>query len=68
MNGEKFLFPIGIAKTEGKNKEIFKKNQTDLLQHDFKTHRCMILKLEIDVWSISGTYIYRHHVEPRVKL
>ena len=21
-----------------------------------------------DFWSISGNYIYRHHVEPRVKL
>ena len=33
----------------------------------FKTHRCM-MKPKNDCWSISDNFIYRHHVEPRVKL
>ena len=28
----------------------------------------MTRKLEIDFWSMSGNFIYRHHGEPRVKL
>ena len=31
----------------GQNKEIFKENQTDLLQPYFKTHRCMMVQLEM---------------------
>ena len=46
------------AQTEGKNKIIFEENQTGLLQHQARN----------DFWSISGNFIYRHHVEPRVKL
>ena len=37
----------GIAQTEEKNKDIFKENETDLLQPHFKTHRCMMVKLEM---------------------
>ena len=28
----------------------------------------MMVKLGNDFWSISGNFIYRHHVEPRVNL
>ena len=32
------------------------------------THFRMPVKQENDFWSMSGNFIYRHHVEPRVKL
>ena len=44
----------GIAQTEEKNKVIFKENHDGDAGNDF--------------WSISGNFIYSHHVEPRVKL
>ena len=37
----------GTAHTQEKNKEIFKENQTGLLQPHFKTHRCIMVKLEL---------------------
>ena len=36
--------------------------------HNLTTHFWMPVKLEMIFWSISGNFIYRHHVEPRVKL
>ena len=47
--------------------EIFKENQTGLLQPNFKTYHCMS-EAGKDFWSSSGNYIYNHHVEPRVSL
>ena len=32
------------------------------------TRRAMMRKLERDFWTITGEFIYRHHVVPRVKL
>ena len=32
------------------------------------THFQLPMKLQNDFWSMSGSFIYRHHVEPRVKL
>ena len=46
--------------------EILRENQTGL-HHLFKTHRDDG-EARIEYWSISGNYINRHHVEPRVKL
>ena len=40
-------------------------NQKGLF-HNLKTHFRMLVKN--DFWSMSGSFIYRHHVEPRVKL
>ena len=48
----------GIIQFEEKIKEIFLENQKGLHLHHLKTH----------FRSISGNFIYRHHVEPRVKL
>ena len=42
----------------------FLKNQKDLF-HNLMTHFRMPVN---DFWSMSGNFIYRHHVEPRVKL
>ena len=36
--------------------------------HHFTTHFPMPVKQEMNCWSMSGNFIYRHHVEPRVKL
>ena len=58
----------GTAQTEEKNKIIFEENQKGLLQLHVKTHRGMMMKPKSDLWSISGDFICRHHVEPRVKL
>ena len=45
-------------------------NQTDfIVQPLFKmTRHGMIRKLKNDFWSITGDFIYHHHVEPRAKL
>ena len=40
----------------------------DLLQLHIETHRGMMEGAKNDSWSMSGNFIYRHHVEPRVKL
>ena len=53
--------------TEEKNKEIFEENQTGSsppFQHSSPDDG----EARNDFWSIAGNYIYRHHVEPRVKL
>ena len=47
---------------------IFKENQTDLLQPHFKTPSLYGGEVRNDFWSFSGNFIYRHHVEPKVKL
>ena len=59
----------GPSRTRRGNK-FFEENQTDsLLQHHIKmTLHWMMRKLENDFWSITGDFIYRHHVELRVKL
>ena len=57
----------GTTQIEEKNKEIFQENQTGLLHH-FKTHPPSDGEARNDFWSISGNDIYRHHVQPRVKL
>ena len=46
---------------------IFLVNQKGLF-HNLKTHFQMPVKRYNDFWSMSGNFIYRHHVEPRVKL
>ena len=43
-------------------------NQAGLLQSHFKTHRGNDGEARNDYWSISGNFIFRHHVEPRVQL
>ena len=53
---------------EEKHKIIFEENLTGLLQSHDKTHRSTVVKPKNDLWSISGDFIYRHHVEPLVKL
>ena len=42
-------------------------NQKGLFHH-FKTHFRMPVEAINDFWSMSGSFIYRHHVEPRVAL
>ena len=37
-----------------------------LLQPHDKTNHGMMVKPKVIFWSISGDFIYRHHVEPRV--
>ena len=60
----------GSSLNEERNKKVFEENQTDsLLQTLFMmTQHGMMRKLKNDFWSITGDFIYRHHVEPRVKL
>ena len=41
----------------------FLENQKGLF-HNFKTHFRMLVN---DSWSMTGNFLYRHHVEPRVK-
>ena len=47
--------------------KIFLENQKGLHLQYLKTHIRMLVKREM-TWSMSGNFIYRHHVEPRVKL
>ena len=54
----------GITQSEEKHREIFEEDQTDLVQPHDKTHHGMMVKPKV----ISGNNIYRHHVEPSVKL
>ena len=39
-----------------------------LFLHHLKTHSRMPVKPQMIFWSTSGNFIYRHHVEQRVKL
>ena len=50
-----------------KNKIIFEENQTGLLQLHDKTHHGKMVKPKV-IFVFSGDFIYRHHVEHRVKL
>ena len=45
----------------------FLENQKGLF-HNLKTHFRMPVKRSMIFWSMSGSFIYRHHVELRVKL
>ena len=45
----------------------FLENQKGLF-HNFMTHFRLPVKRLMIFWSMSGNFIYRHHVEPRVKL
>ena len=46
----------------------FLENQMGLF-HNLTTHFRMPVKRQLnDFWSMSGSFMYRHHVEPRVKL
>ena len=45
----------------------FLENQKGLFHH-LTTHFGMPVKRLNDFWPMSGNFIYRHHVEPRVKL
>ena len=47
---------------------IFLENQKGLFLNHLKTHFRMPVKRSNDFWSMSGNFIYRHHVELRVKL
>ena len=60
----------GIVPNEERSKKFFEENQTDsLLQPVFKvTQHEMMAEAKYDVWSVTGDFIYRHHVQPRVKL
>ena len=46
---------------------IFLVNQKGLFHH-LTTHFRMPVKRQNGSWSISGNFIYHHHVKPRVKL
>ena len=46
---------------------IFLENQKGLYHH-LKAHFPDASEAVDDFWSMSGNFMYRHHVEPRVKL
>ena len=46
---------------------IFLESQKGLF-HNLKTHYVDAVEATNDFWSMSGHFIFRHHVEPRVKL
>ena len=46
---------------------FFLENQKGLFHH-FTTHFRMPMEAIYDFWSMWGNFMYRHHVEPRVKL
>ena len=56
----------GTAQTEEKNKKSFLENQKGLF-HTYDSFPDAGEAIN-DFWSMSGSFIYRHHVEPRVKL
>ena len=58
----------GLRQTEQKNKEIFKENQTGLLQPHFKTHRCMMVKLKMISGPFQAILFTVITWKPRVKL
>ena len=60
---------LGTASNQFKERVIltFLENQKGLF-HNLKTHFRVAGEAINDFWSMSGTFIYRHHVEPRVKL
>ena len=52
----------------GEDQGNLRGDQTDLLQPHFETHRGVMVKLGMISGPFSGNFVYRHHVEPRVKL
>ena len=81
MSGEKFIFPVadGTVKTpggdrrlkpstiirdrpeRGEEQEVFRgESQDDSTPDDGEARN--------DIWTVSGNFIYRHHVEHRVKM
>ena len=73
MKGEKFIFSVadGTVKTPGGDRRlkpsalIRDRPAPNPLQDDSTRDDA---EAENDFWSISGDFIYRHHVEPRVKM
>ena len=61
---------MGNNQNEEKNNKFFKENQINyILQPHFKKTQCgMMKKLKSDSWTFTRNFIYRHHVEPRIKL
>ena len=57
----------GRVQVEERVTLTFLENQKDLF-HNFMTHFRLPVKLWTTFWSMSGSFIYRHHVEPRVAL
>ena len=57
----------GLDQFKGRVTLTFLENQKGLF-HNLMTHFRMPVKQINDFWSMSGSFIYRHHVEPRVKL
>ena len=78
LKGEKFIFPIAdeTVKLSGGDQVLrtstlirdHPDRQKGLLQPHDKTHHGMMVKPKATFWFTSGDFIYRHHVEPRVKL
>ena len=75
--GDQGLRTPTFAQTEEKNDEFFKENQTGFLPttnnhlFDSKAQDDSTLndaEATNDFWSISGDFIFRHHMEPPVKL
>ena len=66
--GDRSLKPSTLIRE--RNKKFFEENQTDsLLQPLFKmSQHANDAEATNDFWSITGDFIYRHHVEPRAKL
>ena len=58
----------GRAKTLGGDQELRTSTLIRQRPHNLKTHFWMPVKLRMIFWSMSGSFIYRHHhVESRVK-
>ena len=60
----------GIVQNEERNKKFFKENQAGLSSPTPHQDDSTLDDAEAknDFWSITGDFICRHHVEPRVKL
>ena len=57
------------VRNEGKNKKFFEENQADSFPNPLQgDSTCDDAEAKNYFWSITGDFIYRHHVEPRVKL
>ena len=59
----------GSPRPRRRTRSFSRRIRRTLLQTLFKmTQHAMMQKLKNDFWSITEDFIYRHHVEPRVKL
>ena len=66
---ENIYLPLpGTTQTEEKNKENLLRESDGSSSTPFQDSSPDDGEARNDCWSISGNYIYRHHVEPRVKL